>query len=180
MSDIHKLVKKVQIPNQLKSYFIESESILEYLTDDKLFILEDLYIYFDSIYEFDTSEFCVAAVAVIRRPHELDSFYYYLKKVIEKKVDLQTKDKNRLTDKSYIHIEKILLDQMFKESADIFIDNIDKLIKKEDVALSSLYKSIGKLELITDITSDHYFEKLKNSGEMLIEEYLKTLVKESE
>lgn len=102
-----------------------------------------------------------------------------MKKVVENSIDLKTRHSNHQNNKYYIQIEKSIIDTTFKKATSTFINNIDNLLAKEDIALSSMYKNIGKLELILEITNDEYIEKLKSSGEMLVSEYLDKLIEEN-
>lgn len=71
-----------KLPSQLKEYFTTSESIKGIINKKLLSEIEDLYIYYTSLYIFDTSEFSAYTITSLKKCKDLDSFYYYLKKVM--------------------------------------------------------------------------------------------------
>ncbi|SDI19970.1 hypothetical protein SAMN04487975_1134 [Planococcus glaciei] len=167
MEELKLTLNKLKIPKQLKTYINRSTFIKENLNKESLLIIEELFIYYDSLYIFDTSEFCASVVLVIKRTKDNNTFYYYLKEEIESNVFLQSKGKSKSNEKESTIITEDVLHRIFINASQVLFTNIDKIGTKEKIDLLSVYKSLGELEAIIKITNNDYFYKLKKLGESI-------------
>lgn len=170
MTSIYTIISEARIPDQLKLYFNDSDAMKEHLDLEKIRVLEELTIYFYCIYTFDTPQYCAAVVSAFRRSKGVDSFYDFLKRVIE--LDLKLAPQRNFEDRNteLIFINRDSLNNLFKEATVLFIESIEKISKKETVNLPLIYKYLGKIDLIIWNTNELHFVKLKETAEYIISE----------
>jgi len=132
MTEIETFVNDSKLPSQLKEYFTTSENIKGVITKKVLSEIEDLYIYYTSLYKFDTSEFSAYTITSLKKRKGLDYFYFYLKKVIDSNMDLKTKDKSFKSNSDYFFLRDEEIEILFKEAVVEFCDLIDKIYKKNE------------------------------------------------
>lgn len=99
VDELDSLVNESKLPNQLKDYFTSSTRIKEIVTTETIKDIEDLYILYNALYIFDTSQFSAYTITSVKKCKDIESFYYYLKKVIDVNVDLRSKDSRKSHDK---------------------------------------------------------------------------------
>jgi len=83
MGDLDSVINNSKLPDQLKEYFKKSVRIKKILKVDTINDIEDIYIFYDSLYTFDSSEFSSCVVISLSKCTNFDTFYHYLKKVID-------------------------------------------------------------------------------------------------
>lgn len=106
-NDTIEKISKMDIPKMLKDYFLRNKHI-DLLIDDNLLVeIEDLYIEYDSLYEFDESEFCSYVITCIKKQDKHDYFYHYLKKVLDSNLSTTSKKKN-INTKKLTQLDKII------------------------------------------------------------------------
>lgn len=132
MIEIETFVNDSKLPSQLKEYFTASENIKGVITEKVLSEIEDLYIYYTSLYIFDTSEFSAYTITSLKKCKGLDYFYFYLKKVIDSNMDLKTKDESFKSSSDYFFLGDEDINIFFKETVVEFCDLIDKIYKKKE------------------------------------------------
>lgn len=175
MSAIETFVNDSKLPSQLKEYFTTSESIKDIISKKVLSEIEDLYIYYTSVYIFDTSEFSAYTITSLKKCKDLNYFYFYLKKVIDTNVDLKTKDQSFKKSKDYLFLKDEDINILFKEAVVEFCDLVDKIYKKnENLNLKKTYISLGKLELINRLIPYPEYQNILNSGKRVLEQYENT------
>ncbi|MDW0115209.1 hypothetical protein QT711_18815 [Sporosarcina saromensis] len=170
MDEMISLILASKLPDQLKEYLKSSSRIKEIISTEKIMEIEDLYIFYDSLYTFDTSEFSAYTITSLQKCKDLDAFYYYLKKVIDTNLELETKD-NKRKDHESNHKS---MPFKFQEATKEFCLLIDKVYKNdEDINLIATYKSLGKMELIYDLFQNQYHKNILDSGKKVLEKYTK-------
>lgn len=179
MISIYTIINEAKIPNQLKLYFNDSNAIREFLSEEKIRILEEVTIYFYSIYTFDTPQYCAAVVSAFKRSRDVDSFYYLLKSVIELDLQLTSKKRTSSSSDEYLFISRNSINNIFKEATVLFIESIEKISKNDAVNLSSIYTYLGKIDLILSYTNESYFIKLKETAEYIISEVIQRRIQYS-
>ena len=92
LNEFDSMVQKSKLPKQLKDYFTLSTPSKEIVDAKTINDIEDLYIFYDSLYIFDTSEFSAYTITSLKRCKDLKSFYFYLKKVIDTNMELISRD----------------------------------------------------------------------------------------
>ena len=132
MGEIGNFINDSKLPSQLKEYFTTSENIKGIINKKLLSEIEDLYIYYTSLYKFDTSEFSAYTITSLKKCKDSDSFYYYLKKVIDTNLDLKTKDKSFNSSSEYLFLKNEVVDILFKDAVVEFCDLIDYIYKKNE------------------------------------------------
>lgn len=169
------LVQDSRLPNQLKEYFMASKSIKEVLTNDIVKEIEDLYIFYHSLYYFDPSEFSAYTITSLKRNRDLHSFYFYLKKVIDTNLELKSKDESDYTLRDALFTGSIVIDQLFREVFTDFTSSLYKIYKNDtDINLFLIYKELGKMEIITELVSDIDYSNLLHVGKSILGDYIKT------
>lgn len=175
MEDMNAIINNSKLPSQLKEYFTTSENIKGVITKKVLSEIEDLYIYYTSLYKFDTSEFSAYTITSLKRSKGLDYFYFYLKKVIDSNLHLKTKDKSFKNNYRYFYQRDEDISLLFKEVTVEFCNQIDKVYKKnEKLNLKQTYISLGKLELINKLVPHPEHQKILNSGKRVLEHHENT------
>ncbi|MCM3359534.1 hypothetical protein [Psychrobacillus sp. MER TA 171] len=156
MTEIEDTIETSALPSQLKEYFKTSTSIKVILSKDLLEDVVDLYAYYHSLYQFDTSEFSACVITSIKQCTNSSSFYYYLKKILENRLEIKSKDElnSEYDDYKYIKIEKDFLDKKFKKIA---LNFIDTLFDEQETNARKINADLGKLELISELMEDEYY-----------------------
>lgn len=140
--DLIELINNNELPKILKNYFTRNTHIHMCLNEVLLKDIEEIYIEFDSLYEFDEAEFCSFVITCIKKQDKHDYFYNYLKKVLES--SLTTFPKSNITQKSSRMVgnfSKITEEQISRVIMDL-LDIIDEYNKT---------KSLDKLLLAREI-----------------------------
>lgn len=181
MSGLNTFINSSQLPEQLKAYFSSSNSIKKLISEDTLKEVEDLYILYNSLYLFDSSEFSNHTITSIKRCKDVKTFYFYLKKVMDSNLKIRSRDELLNNDREKVSIDKGVLDKVFKESAISFISCVDRVYNKEEtIDFTEVYKNMGKLELINELITDDYYIKLLRDGTEVIEKYNNLIQEKSE
>src|SRR5699024_9021225 len=155
LDGINTLVIDSGLPSQLKEYFTTSKIIKDVLTSETIKEIEDLYIFYHSLYYFDTSEFSAYTITSLKRTKDIKSFYFYLKKVIDTNLELKSKDESIYTLREALLTGDEFLDKLFKGVFINFGTSVYKISDNDtNIDLFSTYKDLGKMELIIDLTND--------------------------
>lgn len=174
MDEINSFVSESELPNQLKEYFITSKIIRDVLTIGTLKEIEDLYIFYQSLYYFDTSEFSAYTITSLKRTKDIKSFYFYLKKVIDTNLELKSKDESNYTLRDALFTGSEFIDKLFKSVFTAFGTSVYKISDNDtDIDIFSIYKNLGKMELILDLTNDNDYRKLLQTGKGILDDYVK-------
>ncbi|GIO20603.1 hypothetical protein J18TS1_37030 [Oceanobacillus oncorhynchi subsp. incaldanensis] len=75
-------IEKAEIPSILKDYFLRNYHVHLYLNESVLNEVEESYIEYDSLYEFDNAEFYSYVIADIKKQDKHEYFYHYIKKFL--------------------------------------------------------------------------------------------------
>lgn len=165
---IYTIISEARIPDQLKLYFNDSDAIREFLSEEKIRILEEVTIYFYCIYTFDTPQYCAAVVSAFKRSKDVDSFYSFLKRVIELDLKLTSKENIANSNEEYLFIGRNSINTVFKEATVLFIESIERISNNDTVNLPLIYAHLGKIELIMKYTNESHFFKLRETAEYII------------
>lgn len=174
MNELHDIIEKSTLPNSLKDYLLNSKSIKEALNLVLINEIEELYIYFNALYVFDKSEFSAHTITALKRCKNLDTFYYYLKKVLETNLVWRSKDKKFLSINEYNMIKNSNVDKTFKIVVKEYEFILEKIIEKRTISVIEISKIQGKLELINELVSFESYQELLAIGTPIIKHYLKT------
>lgn len=170
LDELDSLVNESKLPNQLKEYFTSSTRIKEMVTTETIKDIEDLYIFYNAVYIFDTSEFAAHTITSVKKCKDIKSFYYYLKKVIDVHLDLKSKDSRKFNEK--IDFQTQAAKVLFSDTVAEFGALIDKIHKKDkDINLPEVYKSLGKVEMVNELIKNHYYKLVLSSGKKVLEKY---------
>lgn len=171
IEDIEDIVIKLRLPQQLKEFIVASKSIKTSLNEDILYDIEDLYIFYKSFYMFNDADFGTKTVLALKKCKDKNTFYYYLKKVLESELDYELLREEDRDVYRNIKINEIHFYRVVQEVTIRLIDLIDQIYNKEiEIDLVSTYKSIGKLELITKLTDEDYYKDLLKSALKVIQD----------
>lgn len=154
-------IEKIDIPTMLKDYFIRNSHVHLYLSKSLLNEIEDIYIEYDSLYEFDDTEFCSYVITGVKKQEKHEYFYHYLKKVLDSNLDLIPKsgvsDYQKLTK-----LEK----NLSKLPEDVILITLkDLLITMQDIPSDELekllhaYKLSGALQVLFTLYPDSIYKK---------------------
>ena len=152
MSELETFIESSALPIQLKEYFIGSKKIQKIISVEILNDIEDLYVYYDALYQFDSSEFGVSVIDSLKRCKDFSRYYYYLKKILENELEIESKNEN-----GYIKISKNDIDDSFKKNASEIINLLTR--ENEDCA-SQINFYLGKLEIINEFIEDEYYSEI--------------------
>ena len=167
MREIENTIETSALPSQLKEYFRTSASIQVILSKDLLEDVEDLYAYYHSLYQFDTSEFSACVITSLKQCTNYSSFYFYLKKILENRLEIKSKDElNNEHNYKYINIEKDFLDNKFKKIA---LNFVDTLFDAQETDAKKMNADLGKLELISELMEDDYYLEMYTKVKQLKE-----------
>lgn len=172
-------IEKLNLPSDLITFLTSSTRIKDKLYKKTLLDIEDLFLYYSSISTFSISDFCEHSITAISRANNIDSFYYYAKKILDENMTSSPKHKPESSDLQYINISRDKYLKIVSDAQKAFIEIVNSLYSKnKDLNLFEVYLTFGKLEFALEIESDAYLEKLLISGYSVLEDYLKFLKKE--
>lgn len=87
--ELDSLVNKSKLYSQLKEYFISSTSIKGIVDVGTIKNIEELYVFYTSLYIFDTTKFSAYTITSLKRSKDLKPFYFNLKKVIDTNMEIK-------------------------------------------------------------------------------------------
>jgi len=178
--ELSDLVQKAKIPEQLKTYFMESNEGKLYLTEEMLHEIEELYTFYNALYIFDETEFSFYTITSLKRGSEAVAYYYYLRKILEVNLELMSKDQRFHKNSEGTFAFKIdvnNLNNIFKNIAYEFGQNVDYFYKNQydKIDVMETYLLLGKLELINDIVRDEYLSNMYQGGKRVLESKIEEL-----
>ena len=161
-NNIDDYIQEKNIPGQLKQYFITSIRGKSYIYEAMLDEIEELYIYYTALYYFDETEFSSYIITTLERGSEHSAYYYYLKKILDNNLELQSKDNS----KTFLKINNINLDELFKEITIAFNKHLKDVYNNdfEKIDLLTTFILLGKLELISNLTEDQSYRYVYEAG----------------
>lgn len=161
----------IRLPATLKEYLLTSNRMESLLCEEILLDIEEIYILYKSLYEFDESDFSLNVIKSIDRCRDRTGFYFYLKKVLDRELETMSKG-NVEQNNSGIVISKNLIDEQFKMVTKGYIDSINQIYHGEaKIDLKYAYKNLGKLEILHTLLEDEYLKDLLSSGYKILENY---------
>ncbi|WP_174734391.1 hypothetical protein [Mesobacillus harenae] len=168
-------IKKLNIPNELIVYLTESTRIADKLYVSVLKDVEDLYLLYSNLYHFKISQFCSCALNCIERVNKIDTFHFFLKKILDDNLDLTEKrslDNEQLSGE-FLQIKADKFEKTSKEAVQVYIDLVDNMYHNKKIDdFSQVYKAFGKLELLLELNYNELNKKLLDSGRLVLEEYV--------
>ncbi|ARK21870.1 hypothetical protein [Sporosarcina ureae] len=167
MKDFSTIIANMDLPSQLKEYLNNRKEMQNIITKEILKEVEEIYVLYRSLYFFDTTEFSLYSIIVLKKSPELDSVFYYLRKVIDIEVPLISKG----DEDNFILVKSNLFDNEFKKFTTLFSTIADKNCNEEIVDLKDVYQALGKLDLINEIVIDEDWKQLFNMGKILVKNY---------
>lgn len=152
-------IEKAEIPAILKDYFLRNNHIHLYLNESLLNEIEESYIEYDSLYEFDDAEFCSYVIVGIKKQDKHEYFYHYLKKVLDNNLKLISK--SPISDYEKLSkLEKNILpeDEILITLKNLLIAIQDFKSKQELGRLLRAYKLAGELEILFTLYPDSKYK----------------------
>lgn len=171
--ELNELIHKANIPEQLRSYFIESKEGQLYLNKEMLSEIEELYTFYNALYIFDETQFSFYTITSLKRGSEATAYYYYLRKILESNLELMSKDQrfHKNSEGTFAFKTDInSLKRNFKTIAREFGQNVDFFYKNQydKIDVTKTYLLLGKLELINDIVRDEYLLAMYQGGKRVL------------
>lgn len=160
------------IPKMLKDYFLRNHHVHLYINRSLLKNIEESYIEYDSLYEFDDAEFCAAVITGIKKQDKHDYFYHYLKKVLDNSLTLISKSTDFNLQK-LIKLEKNL-SNLPESRILVTLNNLHTAMQdfkssKEKGKLYRSYMLVGELQILLTLYPDNeYDEEFNNTLTSLI------------
>lgn len=178
--DLSELISKANIPEQLKTYFKESNEGKTYLNKSMLSEIEELYTFYNALYLFDETEFSFYTITSLKRGSEAAAYYYYLRKILESNLELMSKDQkfHKNSEGTFAFKTDVSnLNKEFKGIAYEFGQNVDYFYKNQydKIDVMGTYLLLGKLELINDIVQDEYLSNMYQAGKRVLENKIEEL-----
>ncbi|WLV24601.1 hypothetical protein QR721_13310 [Aciduricibacillus chroicocephali] len=172
MDNLNQIIDELNLPTQLKVYLNSSEQTKEQLTVGILKEIEDLYNFYQALYLFDTSEFSAFTITSLKRCKDKETFYYYLKKVIDSNVDFKSRDTAYSHKDDCFSLQKEIVNKTFEQAVLEFCTYIDGVYKRTDkLNLTQTFINLGKLELITTLINNQNYEQILNAGKLVLEKH---------
>ncbi|WP_281974999.1 hypothetical protein [Halobacillus litoralis] len=155
-------VEEAEIPNILKDYFLRNTHIHLYLNDLLLNEIEEIYIEYDSLYEFDDAEFCSYVITGVKKQEKHEYFYHYLKKVLDSNLELIPK--SRISDYQKLtklgkNISNLQEDEILIALKNLLITMQDLKVTKKQEKLLQAYKLTGALQVLFTLYPDNVYKK---------------------
>ncbi|OQD35992.1 hypothetical protein [Bacillus toyonensis] len=91
-NEIEQIIKDGNMPYILKQYFLDSKRIKVFLSESIILDIEEIYLLYSVLYEFNEAQFTQKTIDAIERCKDKSTFYFYLKKILD--VDLEIKLRN--------------------------------------------------------------------------------------
>lgn len=164
-------LEKLKLPKEMISYLVSSSHYEKKLYESILKDIEDLYLRYKAIYNFSTVEFCVEAIEALDRANSVDKFYYYLKKIIEVKIEMEP----RQDETKYLQVDRSWLEEHTETVKLRYIDMVDKMFKKEEVDFYEVGRSFAEVEFALKLQHNDYLAKLLGSGKSIMDYYRQEL-----
>lgn len=165
-------LRKIEIPEMLREYLLKSNKMVDSLSAEMLLEIEDIYVFYKSLYNFDETEFSVNVIKSIERCKETAGFYFYLKKVLDSGLQISSKGNKDEERDGVLKISQDYVNEQFKCITREYIELINQIYKNEQhINLKSVYKNVGRLEVLGDILEDRYLKDLLSSGNELLKNY---------
>ncbi len=165
-------LRKIEIPEMLREYLLKSNKMVDSLSAEMLLEIEDIFVFYKSLYNFDETEFSVNVIKSIERCKETAGFYFYLKKVLDSGLQISSKGNKDEERDGVLKISQDYVNEQFKCITREYIELINQIYKNEQhINLKSVYKNIGRLEVLGDILEDRYLKDLLSSGNELLKNY---------
>ncbi|WP_260857037.1 hypothetical protein [Bacillus thuringiensis] len=169
---INDTLRKIEIPEMLREYLLKSNKMVDSLSAEMLLDIEDIYVFYKSLYKFDETEFSVNVIKSIERCKETAGFYFYLKKVLDSGLQISSKGNENEERDRILEISQDYVNEQFKCITREYIESINQIYKNEKhINLKTVYKNIGRLEVLGDILEDRYLKDLLSSGNELLKNY---------
>lgn len=169
---INDTLRKIEIPEMLREYLLKSNKMVDSLSAEMLLEIEDIYVFYKSLYKFDETEFSVNVIKSIERCKETAGFYFYLKKVLDSGLQISSKGNENEERDRVLEISQDYVNEQFKCITREYIESINQIYKNEKhINLKTVYKNIGRLEVLGDILEDRYLKDLLSSGNELLKNY---------
>ncbi len=169
-------VEKLNLPEDLVTYLTKSSRMEEYLYKDALQDIEDIYIYYSSFYIFDESHFSTLAVSALSRAYTLEKFYFYAKKIMDTSLEVESKGSSR--ENLVICVEQEKFEKLIDKLKSHYITLVDAMYEQQEVDLSKVHRTFGKIHLALEIEYDEYLEGLLDAGEKVLSSYIEYTQKE--
>ncbi|WP_147535631.1 hypothetical protein [Bacillus marasmi] len=163
MTETLKIIETSALPIQLKEYFRGSRRIQKLITAEIIEDIEDLFLYYDSLYHFDLSKFGVCTIDSLIKCKDFSSYYFYLKKILENHLDVELKD-----DNNSVRIKKDIINDEFEKSA---FETFKLIPIESHEQLTQLNFYLGKLELINKLIVDENYISIYDKILQLLDNY---------
>lgn len=155
-------INKAIIPKMLKDYFQRNYHIHLYISEPLLNEIEESYIEYDSLYEFDDAEFCASVIAGVRKQDKHDYFYHYLKKVLDSNLTLISKS----TESNHQRLMKLekSISNLPEDRILITLKNLLTAIQdfkssKDMSKLFRCYMLVGELQILLTLYPENEYEE---------------------
>lgn len=169
-TDIEEMIKHGNLPGIMKKYFVDSKRIKSFLSEAIILDIEELYLLYIVLYEFNEAQFTQKTIDAIERCKDKHTFYFYLKKILD--VDLEIKLQNTPNLEGEKFSRDILKREEINYISGDYIEITNEMYeRKPDIDLKSVYRALGRLEAICRLTNDEFLYKLYMSGQRVIVEY---------
>lgn len=169
-------VSKLNLPEELIAYLTESHSYEEKLYEPILKDVEELFLYYSSFYEFSYAEFSKTALVALDRANSIDKFYFYLKKIIDKSIELNPK----VDENTIFQISQAKMMEITEGIKRRYINIVDKMYEGQVVDLYEVGRCFAELELVLNIRHDDFSSDLLKYGKKVLESYLQELEEQEE
>lgn len=168
---IDNLINEKKIPEQLKEYFLNSKRGKNFINEQMLEAIEELYIYYSALYLFDETEFSAFTITTLERGSEHSAYYYYLKKILDNQMELLPK----MNGKNYINGNIVDFKRLYKFINNEFNNQIQYFSEEQydEVEMHKIYVLWGQLNLISQLAKDDNIVELFETSSLKLENIIK-------
>ncbi|AJI10905.1 hypothetical protein [Bacillus cereus] len=169
-TDIEEMIKSGNLPGIMKKYFLDSKRIKGFLSKAIILDVEELYLLYSVLYEFNEAQFTQKTIDAIERCKDKNTFYFYLKKILD--VDLEIKLRNSPNYGEDRLVERNIRKEEIYSVSNDYIEIINEMYeRKPDIDIRVVYQTLGRLEATCKLTNDEFLYKLYMAGQRVITEY---------
>lgn len=166
-------IKDLNLPTDLIKYLTSSRKLKDRLFRYALLDIEELYLYYSSVYDFSVSAFCDNAIKAISRANNFEKFYFYAKKIMDENLIFVEKLGFEKSTENLIHIKEEKYLKIIDNAQRTLVDLVDKMYSKEIVDILAVHKMLGKIELALELNYDEYLAKLLGASNRVLNDYIK-------
>lgn len=168
MTELLNNIETSELSKRLKEYFKGSKRIQKILTAELIEDIEDLFLLYQSQYDFQTAMFDGYVIDSLKRCKDFSTYYFYLKKILENHLEVELKNENNI-----VRLNKTIITKEFRKTAS---EIINLLPSQSEGIFNHIHFLLGKLDLFHQLIEDDNITQLYENITQLVGNYSAPLV----